>query len=296
LEFLVENSDIELHLLYLGPGLPFPKDLPDHDVMFVAIGESEASLPLLKFLERVVHAWPVPVLNMPDRIARLSRDSVSDLLHSVPGIVMPASIRMDRLTLQRVGLGKEKVEFPIIVRPVDSHAGKGLIKAEDAKSVAEYLETRTESEFYIARFVDYRCEDGLFRKYRVVLIDGHPYASHMAISAHWMIHYLNGGMDESAEKRAEEERFMAQFDEDFAVRHRQALRGIADAIGLDYLVIDCAETTDGKLLVFEVDSSAVVHAMDSAELFPYKKPQMRKVSDAFRAMLVKTMARVNPGS
>ncbi len=212
LEFLVEDSDIELHMLYLGPGLPFPKELPEHDVMFVAIGESEASLPLLKFLERVVHAWPAPVLNMPARIARLSRDSVSELLRSVQGVVMPASIRMNRQTLQRIGLGEEHAAFPIIIRPVDSHAGKGLIKAEDRATVSEYLQTRTETEFYIARFVDYRCEDGLFRKYRVVLIDGRPYASHMAISDHWMIHYLNGGMDESAGKRAEEERFMADFD------------------------------------------------------------------------------------
>jgi hypothetical protein len=29
----------------------------------------------------------------------------------------------------------------------------------------------------------------------------------------------------------------------------------------------------------------IVHAMDSPEIFPYKPPQMRKVFDAFRAML-----------
>ena len=55
------------------------------------------------------------------------------------------------------------------------------------------------------------------------------------------------------------------------------------------LVIDCAETTAGRLLVFEVASSAVVHAMDSAEIFPYKKPQMRKVFDAFCVMLLKAV-------
>jgi len=48
---------------------------------------------------------------------------------------------------------------------------------------------------------------------------------------------------------------------------------------------DCSETPDGKLLVFEVDSGAVVHSMDSAELFPYKAPQMESVFAAFRKML-----------
>ena len=29
----------------------------------------------------------------------------------------------------------------------------------------------------------------------------------------------------------------------------------------------------------------IVHAMDNAEIFPYKRPQMRKVFDAFCALL-----------
>ena len=64
-----------------------------------------------------------------------------------------------------------------------------------------------------------------------------------------------------------------------------ALAGIAERIGLDYFTIDCAETRDGSLLVFEADNTAIVHDMDPPELFPYKAPQMRKVFDAFAAML-----------
>jgi len=89
----------------------------------------------------------------------------------------------------------------------------------------------------------------------------------------------------SAEKRAEEARFMADFDADFARRHRPALAAIAERVGLDYFGVDCAETADGRLLLFEADIAMIVHAMDSAETFPYKRPQMRKVFDAFRAML-----------
>jgi hypothetical protein len=107
----------------------------------------------------------------------------------------------------------------------------------------------------------------------------------MAISEHWMIHYLNADMTGSAEKRAEEARFMAGFDQDFAIRHATALRAIAERIALDYIPFDCGETRDGKLLVFESGTNMVVHAMDSPDLFPYKRPQMDKVFGAFRAML-----------
>jgi glutathione synthase/RimK-type ligase-like ATP-grasp enzyme len=292
LEFLVQDSDVALDMLYLSPGEPFPATLPDHDLLIVAAGESDQNRPLLQQIGRVTESWPRPVLNRPDRILRLSRDGACALLRSAPGVVMPVSLRIDRLTLEEVGRGALPIRslladgtFPLIVRPVDSHAGRGLVKIDAAAQITGYLQTMIESEFYIARFVDYRSADGMFRKYRVVLIDGRPYASHMGISGNWMIHYLNAGMLESAAKRAEEERFMAGFDDDFARRHAAALRAIAERVKLDYLVIDCGETADGELLIFELDSGAVVHAMDPVELFPYKGPQMRKVFDAFRAML-----------
>jgi len=107
----------------------------------------------------------------------------------------------------------------------------------------------------------------------------------MAISSHWMVHYLNAGMTESAEKRAQEAEAMATFDAGFARRHRAAFEALHERLGFDYYSIDCAETRDGRLLVFEADSAAIIHLMDPATLFPYKQPQMRKVFAAFEAML-----------
>jgi glutathione synthase/RimK-type ligase-like ATP-grasp enzyme len=292
LEFLVEESDVSLDILYLSPGGPLPPELPEHDIAFVAVGESDQNRLLLAQLEEVVPHWPRPVLNLPERIARTSRDGGCALLRDAPGIAMPVSARITRRCLEQIADGKlslsdalEGGEFPIILRPIDSHAGRGLEKIDRPAAIAGYLEAMPEGEFHIARFVDYRSRDGLYRKYRVVLIEGRPYAGHMAVSEHWMIHYLNANMLESAENRAEEARFMARFDQDFALRHRAALRAVGQRIGLDYLVIDCAETADGALLIFEIDSGAVIHAMDPVEVFPYKQPQMRKIFGAFRAML-----------
>jgi glutathione synthase/RimK-type ligase-like ATP-grasp enzyme len=298
LEFLVENSDIEMNILYVTEALAMPDHLPPHDVLFVAIGESKQNRTLLRHLETIIPTWPKPVLNMPDRILRVARDAASQLLHSAPGLNMPLCVQSGRPILELVARGQQHIscvqdalDFPVIIRPVGSHAGIGLIKAGDAGALFEYLQKMPQNEFYVTRFIDYRGTDGLFRKYRVVLIDGQPHASHMAISQDWMIHYLNACMENSPDKRAEEARFMECFDEDFAYRHRVALQSIAERIGLDYLVIDCAETPDGKLLVFEVDSNAVVHAMDPVELFPYKNHQMNRVFAAFRAMLVKAIER-----
>src|SRR5206468_1835924 len=104
--------------------------------------------------------------------------------------------------------------------------------------------------------------------------------------SNWVIHYINADMDASASKRQEEEQFFATFERVFAEKHGPSLRAIHDRVGLDYLGIDCAETPDGKLLVFEVDNAAIVHALDDPKLYPYKAPAMQKIFAAFRAMLV----------
>ena len=84
---------------------------------------------------------------------------------------------------------------------------------------------------------------------------------------------------------------MTGFDAGFGARHAEALGRIGAGFGLDYLVIDCAETSDGRLLVFEVDPGAVVHSMDPEEMFPYKHPAMRRVRQAFRGLLARRAAR-----
>jgi glutathione synthase/RimK-type ligase-like ATP-grasp enzyme len=182
----------------------------------------------------------------------------------------------------------------LIVRPVDSQKGHGLMKIDTPAALAGYLATRPEAAFYIARYVEYRGPDGQFRKYRVVLIDGRPYACHMAISQSWVVHYMSAGMVESVAKRAEEARFFAAFDDDFARRHRDALAFIARRLELEYVGIDCGETPDGRLLIFEVDSGMTVHSMDPDDTFPYKRPQMRKVFRAFRQMLLDASVRHGP--
>jgi len=301
LEFLLDGSNIRLDMLYVVPGAPLPETVPDHDLAFVAVGESDENQILLRALEPVVRGWPRPVLNAPERIARLSRAGTWELLCAAPGIAIPRTLRLDRQSLAElasVGASTQgalgETGFPMIVRPIGSHAGQGLTKLETPAAVHAYLQAQPEPEFHVASFIDYRDADGMFRKYRIAFIDGRPFACHMGVSEHWMIHYLNAGMRESPAKRAEEARFMAAFDQDFALRHARAFETLAGRVGLEYFGIDCGETPEGELLIFEADVAMIVHAMDPADLFPYKGPQMRKVFEAFRAMLARVAGWPSP--
>ena len=292
IEFLLEDSAIELLTLYVIAGIGLPVPLPDHDVAIVIASDSEECRDALRIIDQAEASWPRPMLNPPRLVANLDRDKLHHLLRGIEGLDIPATESVTRAQLSDASTSgllladsAAELRFPFIIRPRGSHAGVGLAKIDGPAAIISYLAERTEQEFFVSRFVDYANDDGLFRKYRVVVIDGRPYACHMAIADRWDIWYLNANMAFSASKRLEEESFMRDFDTAFAVRHHDALAAMADRVGLDYFTIDCAENKRGELLIFEADNTAVVHNMDSPDLFPYKPPQMRKIFEAFAAML-----------
>ncbi|UVO39332.1 hypothetical protein KUL72_13730 [Bradyrhizobium arachidis] len=292
IEFLLEGSDIELLTLYVTKGTGLPETLPEHDVAIVVASDSEECREALALIERAAPNWPRPLLNRPELIGNLDRDKLFRLLADISGLDIPVTAHATRAQMAALAGGRiacaeitGELHFPMIVRPRGTHAGVGLAKIDDTAALAAYLAERQEQDFFVARFVDYASLDGLYRKIRLAMVDGKPYACHMAIADRWDIWYLNAYMAFSEDKRAEEAIFMQDFDRAFAARHRDALDEMSRRVGLDYFIVDCAENQNGELLVFEADNTAVVHNMDSPVVFPYKPPQMRKIFAAFTAML-----------
>ncbi len=288
LDFITGHLDVQLDLLFVVPGHPLPSHIPDHDAAFFAVSESDPAA--LRRLMPLHASWPRPVLNNPAAIARLSRDTVATGLAGLPGLCSPPVSRLTQdclLAYRRGGAAAPAPAsgFPVLIRPVSSHAGQNLEKLDCLPGLAAYLDANPAGEFFVTQFVDYRGGDGMFRKLRVAVIGGRPFLCHMAASDHWMVHYLNAGMAESESRRADEAQAMAEFDAGFAARHKEAFAALNRWMGLDYFQIDCAETPDGRLLVFEVDVAAIIHMMDPPDLFPYKPAQMRRVFAGFDAML-----------
>jgi len=296
-QFLLVGSDVTQDLAFVLEGQPLPA-LPRHDLAMVGIGESDANRPLLDQLRKDLEGHPVPVLLDPLRIQALGRDRLWRLLEGIPGLLVPPTLRTSVEDLRALVEGRKTLEdllpggvFPLLLRPMDSHGGKGLTRIADLPALAEHLPKVPGEACFLTRFIDYRSADGLYRKLRIALIEGKAYGGHMAIAEHWMLHYLNAGMDRDPAKREDEARHFATFDAEFAARHAGALEGLRARAGLDYFAIDCAETREGELLIFEADTAMIVHDMDPPALYPYKGPQMQKVFKAFRDMLGRHAAR-----
>jgi hypothetical protein len=295
IEFIVYHLNIRLDVLYVVPGRPLPAFVPDHDVAICVISDSDpdALMRLIPLLAR----WPRPVLNDPGRVAEgriedLTRDGIARLFADRLDIHVPRTVARSRQELTDFIACRERLSsiipdigWPLLVRPVGSHAGHLLERIDEEGELHAYLGSITSERFYISAFVDYRDPDGFYRKRRVAIIQGQPYLCHMGVSEHWMIHYLNAGMAESAAKRVDEERAMLEFEGGFARRHREAFAIVHERLGLDYVIVDCAEGPDGRLLLFEVEMAAIIHLLDIDPVFGYKRPQMRRIFDAFGSMI-----------
>jgi len=279
-DFLFDRKTTSVHKLFLldaAPAVP----IPDYDVVFNAIAESDEAVASLRLARQFIDAQSKPVLNAPEAVLKVGRRELPKTLAGVDCMVAPIFERK-RAELQKCAM---QLEYPAIVRPVGSHAGHNLERVTSAFDVYDYLSRVDAPQYFVSPFIDYSGSDGYFRKYRIVFVDGVPYPVHLAISPNWMIHYYNSPMSEHEWMRSEEASFLAEMQSVFGGSLEAALHDVARSIGLEYFGIDCSIDRDGRLLVFEADPAMLVHTTDPVDLFPYKHQYIPRIYRAVEAMI-----------
>lgn len=281
LDFVVEKTNIQLEVMYVNEKQPDILVVPLHDIIFVGLGESTKNNPILDYLDFVLKKWPRPVINYPLNVKKCGRVQLYNTLCNVDGI----HIAKTKVVCSTDVFFNDEV---FVIRPVGTHSGKGFQLITSRKELNIYLSGyHLKQDFYVSDYVDYKSSDGYFRKYRIVLIGGEPFVCHLAISEHWVVNYIGARMDLSEAKRNEEKLEMLDFEFRFGLKHKSAFRSFHEHIDLDYVVLDCFETKDNKLLIFEADPGSWIHATDPVELYPYKQPVMQKAFNAFTQLLKK---------
>ena len=259
--------------------------LPAYDVVFNGIGNADtmaASQTRVAGMHR-----RRPVLNPPEKVARTRRDLLPQLLHGIPGVVVPRVVRLSGHDLRGPTLPESLAEHgmgcPVLIRPIVGHGGNGMVLADTLDDLAG-LAAEADAYYAIA-FHDYRSADGFYRKYRAIFVDREVFPYHLAISQAWLVHYFSAGMLDGAWKRKEERRFLEDPAAAIGVAAMAALSAIARRLDLDFAGIDFSLLPDGRLLVFEANPTMLVHMSDPADEFPYKHVAVPKITAAFAAML-----------
>ncbi|MGB6985919.1 MAG: tetratricopeptide repeat protein [Candidatus Aquilonibacter sp.] len=221
--------------------------LPPHDVVFNAVGNADLSTRALDKAEQIVNATSAPVINHPAHVRRTGRVAVAEQLRDAPGVVTPRIARMPRAEL----LAASNLTFPMLVRAPGFHTGEHFVRIDSATRMCEGIADLPGDELLAMEYLDTRGSDEVFRKYRVLMVDGKLYPVHLAASRNWKVHYFSA--DCQAAHLPEEQAFLADMEAALGGDALRALEQAANLLALDYGGIDFAINGAGRVVIFEAN-------------------------------------------
>lgn len=269
---------------FYKPSIP----LPEHDIVFNAIGDADNSEDALEAAADVLCFSSAPVLNHPAAVLRTARAENLMRLSRLPGVITAHSARLTRESLASTDapdmLRDLGFVFPLLLRTPGFHNGRNFIKISSAAELPNCLNTVPGDELIVLQFLDSRATDGKVRKYRVMMVNGRLYPLHLAISSDWKIHYVTAETSGSATHRAEEARFLEDMPGVLGPRAMAALDYVQRELALDYAGIDFGVSPQGDVLLFEANATMVVHMPEPEERWVYRRTAVQNIHDAVRDM------------
>jgi glutathione synthase/RimK-type ligase-like ATP-grasp enzyme len=259
------------------------------DVVFNMICNADDGAEILPVALDLADRLGRPVINHPRLIMNTDRAAIAARLAGIPGCVVPKTVRLSGSVLAAADGGVEGFALPVLVRLAGKHGGDDFERFDDWAGVAGFVASRPDEMFYVTEYADYRSADGLYRKYRVIFIDGAVLPYHLAIHDDWKVHHFRTDMANQDWMRREEEDFLADPDRVLGPAQMAALAAIGRATGLDYGGADFGLDREGQIVVFEANASMLVHDEKDA-VFAYKNPYIARIKQAFDTMLVRRLA------
>jgi len=266
--------------------------LPPYDLVFNAIGEPDIALPLMQRIAQLTQRCGRPVLNAPEGIARTPRHRMAELLAGLDDVVVPGCMRIETappdIAVLAAQLAARDIALPVLMRPLATHGGEGLTLHTEPDTLLASIR-QLDAPCYVTRYRDFMNADGHYRKYRIVFVDREPFAYHLAISTHWLVHYVSADMPAWPWKLDEETRFLDDARSALGDRAMNAIAAIGRRLDLDYGGIDFSVLPDGRVLVFEVNATMLVHKESSDGVLAHKNAFVQRIVDAFEQMQLERM-------
>ena len=121
----------------------------------------------LETMRKLLRGFKGRVINRPEAVQRSTRDQVAKRLAGIEGLRVPRVLRLHNPKPGAAAAAAERagLAFPLIVRRAGTHTGDiiGLVDKSEALDAA----CGERGDFILTEFVDFRSEDGLYRKYRL---------------------------------------------------------------------------------------------------------------------------------
>jgi len=259
--------------------------VPSDVILFNSICNADKSSKALKLLSDFLKQIPLPVINHPDKVQENSRDNVAKKLSSLNGIIMPKCIKITPSSTKEVRefIEAENFPLPFIFRTSGDQGSQNMVKIDALDTLSESLECFAftgENAFYMIEYVDYRSNDGYYRKARYWVVGDRVVPRHLVIATSWNISYeiKEEMMSDKQELQDEEKNFM---EGDHEENIKKCLE-IKKSLGLDYFGIDCNINDNGEMLIFEATPCM---ALLEDKNFPYINTAIPKINKATQELI-----------
>lgn len=257
--------------------------LPEHDVVWNAIGDAERCAHLLEAAPAIFARSTARTINPPQAIANTTRERISARLGATEDVVAPRVLRVPRASLTSADAG---FDYPVLLRSPGFQTGEHFVRVDSAEELAGAARALPGKSLNVIQFLDVRDADGKVRKYRVIIVGGRLYPLHLAVSDQWKVHYFTADMAQNAAHRAEDAAFLADMESVIGSRAMRALETVARTLGLDYGGIDFALDPNGRVALFEANATMIVPEPEQDERWNYRLAPVQRIYDAVRAMVL----------
>jgi glutathione synthase/RimK-type ligase-like ATP-grasp enzyme len=258
---------IRLFTDYYDPTLP----LPPHDVIFNAIGDGDRCQESLAAAQRLLQTNDEIAINSPAAVRETGRMQIAARLRGIDGLVVPRMRELSHDELTTIE------RFPVLLRLPGYHTGEYFERANDRDELAKVAASLPAQRLLAIEMLDARGRDGLYRKYRVLVIDGGLYPVHLARSSTWKVHYFSADQVRTSEAIAEERAFLTDMRGALGPRAMAALEAAVPRVGLDYFGIDFGLDPQGNVLFFE--ANATMRATDPVAAAALRELVLRTARD-----------------
>lgn len=222
--------------------------------------------------EKLVAQLGVEGLNGPEPTRAARRDLNWQRFRDETDFVFPKTIRVRHPgdnpapVLEEI---RENFEFPVILRPTDTHWGKGAVKCENEDDVREYLGKYRLNELLIIQFHEYRKDwDDRYVTYRCANVQGELVPITMFRNRTWKIQgedddtgslrFRHEVLAKDERHREEEDRFMNNMEETLGAEAVAALKRAFKITKLDIAGVDFSFLPDGRVIIFEVNPNMLL--------------------------------------
>lgn len=265
------------------------KDYLEFDIIFNAISDPDIFNIELKKIIPFINASKANIINHPNNNIRNTRDWLYGQLKEIDDIIIPKTLKINSLEFADGRLcefaKKYNISYPFLIRPAGSQTGVGLNIIQNEVDASKII--IKSGEFYLTEFYDFASKDGYYRKYRFWNIGDEVIPSHLFINSIWNVHRsCRLDLMKNNIWMIEEEKKFLIGDFIFNDRIKKAIANLREIIGLEYFGVDCSFCDDGRIIIFEANSTMrSASYLEFTNDFSYLRDVFINHSAAFKRMI-----------